>query len=98
MLRLYPSRTLVLDCLACLLACSIKCFCRVPRNAQVYTAEEKAALAMINYEEKAVKEQKARLGAAPCSHAHTLLARARRSRRRRSSSLVSVGGLVTRVL
>lgn len=33
---------------------------RIRKENQVYTAEEKAALAMINYEEKAMKEQKAR--------------------------------------
>lgn len=33
---------------------------RIRKENQVYTAEEKAALAMINYEEKELKEQKAR--------------------------------------
>ena len=32
---------------------------RIRKENQVYSAEEKAALAMINYEEKAVREQKA---------------------------------------
>ena len=31
---------------------------RIRKENQVYSAEEKAALAMINYEEKAIREQK----------------------------------------
>jgi|TARA_B110000008_G_scaffold251487_1_gene265448 hypothetical protein len=31
---------------------------RIRKENQVYSAEEKAALAMINYEEKALREQK----------------------------------------
>ena len=34
---------------------------RIRKENQVYSAEEKAALAMINFEEKAVREQKVRV-------------------------------------